>query len=595
MTEPEANVQGDLVSCTAEVGQYDHLHESGIEVCIVDTPGFNANYRAEVSTGKSDLKILQMIHAFLKEEGSLESSSCTTSTLAPLDWQTQRRTISLFKKLCGTESMKNVVVVTSFWDSFDGVANGIPIESDLRTKDRILKELHIGKQPDDPTFLTPKEVVDYLLNFDLVETQKEKPLENSGLLRQALGTIFSLHAVMGSAVSGKSSGRAEAIIADGPEAPRGNVEQYIHLHESGMEVRIVDTPGFNDSRDGPIGSDLKILQTIGAFLKNKSFAVLNPWKNVVVVTSFWDELLDKTYGIQREVELQTEDGLLKELYAGGAKFVRSPIPKAVDYLLSLDPAYVEKQKVMAMGKTTAAGSSLLVESEKFKREAQPLPERVTLRMKKPAVICGFKYLGTLSAKSPLLNDIRTTEKITEPVTENGVEVHTIRLEDGSTALIVNLPAYDESVEKDADVNETLRSFFRHHETRVCHAVILAYDLSKFRLRCIDLLNFALIAKLCGPSFSKNLAIVTTNWHQNPEDRHHFEARETDLKTNKCFCGGFLEDGARYYAHKDVPTSKIITDLASQPPMLLAIQVKTDKQNLEEKTAMEGHERRLNEQ
>ncbi|KAH6910926.1 hypothetical protein BKA70DRAFT_1099657, partial [Coprinopsis sp. MPI-PUGE-AT-0042] len=236
------------------------------------------------------------------------------------------------------------------------------------------------------------------------------------------------HSVMGSTGSGKSSsvnailGKPEATVSDGLESSTAEVEEYVHFHESGMEVRIVDTPGFNEYRAEGTNSDLKILQMIGAFLKkqydaNQKFsgiiflhninAAKVDWhtqrrtmtlfkklcgtesmKNVVVVTSFWDQLSDQSDGIQREHDLITQDGLLKELHLGGAKFVRSGhfmpgeqphdaaflTPKEiVDYLLSLDPVYVEMQKEMANGKAiadTAAGSSLLEEFERLKRETR---------------------------------------------------------------------------------------------------------------------------------------------------------------------------------------------------------------------------------
>ncbi|KAH6911919.1 hypothetical protein BKA70DRAFT_1098697, partial [Coprinopsis sp. MPI-PUGE-AT-0042] len=190
LDKPEANVEDGLESATAEVGQYVHLHESGMEVRIVDTPGFN-DYRTEGT--RSDLKILQMIGAFLKTEYDANQKFSGMIFLhnintAKVDWQTQRRNMTLFKKLCGTESMKNVVVITSFWDELSDMSYGIERENDLKTQDGLLKELYVGgakfvrwghfkpgKLPQDPNFLSPKQVVDYLLSLDpvFVEMQKE--------------------------------------------------------------------------------------------------------------------------------------------------------------------------------------------------------------------------------------------------------------------------------------------------------------------------------------------------------------------------------------------------------------------------------------
>jgi hypothetical protein len=107
--------------------------------------------------------------------------------MAKIDWQTQRRNVTLLKKLCGKESMKNVVVVTSFWDRLSEMSSGIEREGELKAQEGLLKELHTagamfvrsghfapGKEPRDPSFLSPKEVVDYLLSIDptFVEMQK---------------------------------------------------------------------------------------------------------------------------------------------------------------------------------------------------------------------------------------------------------------------------------------------------------------------------------------------------------------------------------------------------------------------------------------
>ncbi|KAH6911939.1 hypothetical protein BKA70DRAFT_820989 [Coprinopsis sp. MPI-PUGE-AT-0042] len=98
-----------------------------------------------------------------------------------LDWRTQRRSMALFKKLCGTESMQDVVVVTSFWDKLTSVSEGAQKEGYLQTDDGFLKELYVGgarfvrsghfppgEQPQDPSFLTPKQVVDHLLSLNPV-------------------------------------------------------------------------------------------------------------------------------------------------------------------------------------------------------------------------------------------------------------------------------------------------------------------------------------------------------------------------------------------------------------------------------------------
>ena len=109
----------------------------------------------------------------------------------------------------------------------------------------------------------------------------------------------------------------------------------------------------------------------------------DPLKNVVVVTTFWDEI-DVEGGIQTETELKTKDRFFKALVEGGSKFARhglysqeqpqgpefqEPLSIVLD-LLSLDPVFVEMQKELAQGKAveeTSAGAELYRELEGLKR------------------------------------------------------------------------------------------------------------------------------------------------------------------------------------------------------------------------------------
>ena len=106
-------------------------------------------------------------------------------------------------------------------------------------------------------------------------------------------------------------------------------------------------------------------------------------KNVVVVTTFWDEI-ELLQGIESETELKTNDKFFKELVEGKSKFVRSgkfppgEIPKGPEFLspisivselVALDPVFVEMQKELAEGKTveeTSAGAELYKELQQLK-------------------------------------------------------------------------------------------------------------------------------------------------------------------------------------------------------------------------------------
>ena len=98
-----------------------------------------------------------------------------------------QRNMTMFKKLCGPDSLKNVVVVTTFWDEIEPV-KGIEYETELKTKDKFFKGLAEGKSkfvrsgkfppgevPKGPEFLSPISIVSELVALDpvFVEMQKE--------------------------------------------------------------------------------------------------------------------------------------------------------------------------------------------------------------------------------------------------------------------------------------------------------------------------------------------------------------------------------------------------------------------------------------
>jgi hypothetical protein len=98
-----------------------------------------------------------------------------------------QRNMTMFKKLCGPDPLKNVVVVTTFWDEIE-LLQGINVETELKTKDKLFKGLVEGKSkfvrygkfppgeiPKGPEFLPPISIVSELVALDpvFVEMQKE--------------------------------------------------------------------------------------------------------------------------------------------------------------------------------------------------------------------------------------------------------------------------------------------------------------------------------------------------------------------------------------------------------------------------------------
>ena len=110
--------------------------------------------------------------------------------------------MTVFKKLCGPGPLKNVVVVTTFWDEID-LDEGIKFESELKTKDSFFEGLAEGKSkfvrfgkfpwgeiPKGPEFLSPISIVSELVALDPVFLEMQKELaerktveENNDMLK----------------------------------------------------------------------------------------------------------------------------------------------------------------------------------------------------------------------------------------------------------------------------------------------------------------------------------------------------------------------------------------------------------------------------
>ncbi|KAH6912029.1 hypothetical protein BKA70DRAFT_823585 [Coprinopsis sp. MPI-PUGE-AT-0042] len=124
------------------------------------------------------------------------------------------------------------------------------------------------------------------------------------------------------------------------------------------------------------------------------------------------------------------------------------------------------------------------------------------------------------------------------------------------------------------MNTKAQEFFHSHEVRTCNTVVVAYDLSRPRLRHCDPLNFRLVKDLCGPRFfANNLAIITTNWHSAAAEVAHLESRESDLRSKENCFKDFLDRGAQCHRHghnESPPISELLRTFAAHSSMPLAI-------------------------
>ncbi|KAJ4490088.1 P-loop containing nucleoside triphosphate hydrolase protein [Lentinula aciculospora] len=189
---------------------------------------------------------------------------------------------------------------------------------------------------------------------------------------------------------------------------------------SGRKVVLVDTPGFDDSRDGR--TDTEILRKISEFMINeydqhrklngtiffhrmsdprfggqsrRSLRIFRElcgaatFKNVVVLTTFWDRV-NEDEGLAREEELKSNSNFFKDLVEGGARFMRhnrkdSGAREVLDHIFTLVPVNVQiQQEIRVEGKSleeTAAGSVHREEIDrmiaKHKKEMDDLNSEIT--------------------------------------------------------------------------------------------------------------------------------------------------------------------------------------------------------------------------
>ncbi|KAI1305487.1 P-loop containing nucleoside triphosphate hydrolase protein [Xylaria venustula] len=114
-TNQQVDIGHDLQSCTQDVRTYSFRHpklQSG-RIHLVDTPGFD-------DTNRTDTEVLRTVAAWLKET---YSNGVKLSGILYLHRINQPRmqgsalkNLSLLKSLCGDDTLKKVVLVTTMWD-----------------------------------------------------------------------------------------------------------------------------------------------------------------------------------------------------------------------------------------------------------------------------------------------------------------------------------------------------------------------------------------------------------------------------------------------------------------------------------------------
>lgn len=117
--DQDIKVGHGVSSETNEIKLANYFEPDGRCVTFVDTPGFD-----DSREGVTDADILQQIAAFLKTEYTdgrkLNGVIYLHRITDPRMGGVSARNLRMFKKLCGSDSLRNVAIVTTRWDDFKG-------------------------------------------------------------------------------------------------------------------------------------------------------------------------------------------------------------------------------------------------------------------------------------------------------------------------------------------------------------------------------------------------------------------------------------------------------------------------------------------
>ncbi|KAL4077635.1 hypothetical protein J3A83DRAFT_4059744, partial [Scleroderma citrinum] len=124
---------------THQVQPISWVTEDGTRVKLLDTPGFD-----DFHAGMTDIEVLKMIEAFLTNEYRGEPRLTGLIYVHRItdfrEGGTVRRYLRILRKLCGDDSLKNVVITTTMWDQVV-LEKGLRREQELKSSDSLFKPL----------------------------------------------------------------------------------------------------------------------------------------------------------------------------------------------------------------------------------------------------------------------------------------------------------------------------------------------------------------------------------------------------------------------------------------------------------------------
>lgn len=131
----DLRVSNSLISCTEHVELSKPFDLDGMEVTLVDTPGFD-------DTSKSESDVLNVVCEYLATEYSQGRRLHGVLYLYRISDNrvsgAAARNLRFYRELCGPSALPNSIIVTNFWGVVDA-ATGAAREEELKTKPAFFK------------------------------------------------------------------------------------------------------------------------------------------------------------------------------------------------------------------------------------------------------------------------------------------------------------------------------------------------------------------------------------------------------------------------------------------------------------------------
>ncbi|KAF6806998.1 hypothetical protein CMUS01_14236 [Colletotrichum musicola] len=117
-----------LDSCTQDVRVYQYAYSATCNIYLLDTPGFDDTYRTDKSVLRSLVSWLSLTY---KNNIRLHGILYLHRITDPRMQGSAKGSLTLFRRLCGADNLKQVMLVTTMWNKLDNDKVGVAREKEL--------------------------------------------------------------------------------------------------------------------------------------------------------------------------------------------------------------------------------------------------------------------------------------------------------------------------------------------------------------------------------------------------------------------------------------------------------------------------------